>query len=71
MSMAISLLNLYSISFSQTIEFFCDLTNELYSCFILDLSLPVIIVTLSCIWLARLIEKASILTLCLLSLLHC
>jgi len=57
-------------SFIQAIEFFCDLTNELYSCFGLVLSLPVFIVTLGCIWLARLFEKAGVLTLCLLNLLH-
>jgi len=34
----------------------------------LALSLPIIIVTLGCIWLARLFEKASVLILCLRSL---
>jgi len=33
-------------SFGQTIEFFYDFTNDLYSCFGLVLSLRVIIVTL-------------------------
>jgi len=57
-------------SFGQRIEFFCDLTNELCSCFELVLSLPVIIVTLGCSGLACLFEKAGVMTLCLLSLLH-
>jgi len=45
-------------------------TNNTAVFFRLFLSLPVMIVTLGCIWLTRLFEKAGVLTLCFLSLLH-